>query len=87
MAQPILFSQKCLKKNWIFKQALLLAQQLGFAESDPNLDVEGYDAVNKWAILLAHAYGIIENPNDILFTGIQNIHAGDATVAKEKNHE
>ena len=31
-----------------FKQALLLAQQLGFAESNPALDVEGYDAVNKW---------------------------------------
>src|SRR5215213_2377005 len=42
-----------------FKQALVLAQQLGFAESDPTLDVEGYDAVNKWAVLLAHAYGIV----------------------------
>src|SRR3954468_14354960 len=32
-----------------FKQALILAQQLGFAESNPKLDVEGYDAVNKWS--------------------------------------
>ena len=87
MAQPILFSLKCLKKNWTSNRHLLLAQQLGFAESNPNLDVEGYDAVNKWAILLAHAYGIIEKPNDILFTGIQNINAGDANVAKEKNHQ
>src|SRR6186997_3319362 len=37
-----------------FSEALLLAQQLGFAESDPSLDVEGYDAVNKWTILLTH---------------------------------
>src|SRR5215831_1471326 len=43
-----------------FKQALLLAQQLGFAESDPKLDVEGFDALNKWIFLLTHAYGIIE---------------------------
>ncbi|MGZ2836221.1 hypothetical protein AAER09_09020, partial [Pseudomonas aeruginosa] len=40
-----------------FNDALLLAQQLGFAESNPKLDVEGYDAVNKWTILLNHAYG------------------------------
>jgi homoserine dehydrogenase len=68
-----------------FGQALLLAQQLGFAESDPSLDVEGYDAVNKWSILLNHAYGIVEHPNNILFSGIQNIQLSDAMVAKEKN--
>lgn len=70
-----------------FKEALLLAQQLGFAESNPKLDVEGYDAVNKWTFLLTHAYGIIESPENILFTGIQNINAGDANVAREKNYE
>lgn len=68
-----------------FQSALLLAQQLGFAESNPKLDIEGYDAVNKWTILLNHAYGIVEHPNNILFTGIQNIQLTDAVVAKEKN--
>jgi homoserine dehydrogenase len=67
-----------------FKQALVLAQQLGFAESNPKLDVEGYDAVNKWALLLTHAYGITESPDQILFNGIQNIQAADAGVAKSK---
>ncbi len=70
-----------------FQQALLLAQQLGFAESDPSLDVDGYDAVNKWAFLLTHAYGIIEHPENLLFTGIQNIHATDAKVAAEKGQQ
>ncbi|RYF92919.1 MAG: homoserine dehydrogenase, partial [Chitinophagaceae bacterium] len=70
-----------------FKAALVLAQQLGFAESNPKLDVEGYDAVNKWTFLLTHAYGIVEHPDNIVFTGIQNIQAGDATVAKEKQFE
>ena len=70
-----------------FKQALLQAQQLGFAESNPKLDVEGYDAVNKWTFLLTHAYGIVEKPEAILFNGIQNIHAADAIVAKEKKQE
>lgn len=69
-----------------FNDALLLAQQLGFAESNPKLDVEGFDAVNKWTILLNHAYGIVEHPNNILFTGIQNIQLSDATVASEKHY-
>lgn len=70
-----------------FRQALLLAQQAGFAESDPKLDVEGYDAVNKWTFLLTHAYGITESPENILFNGIQHIHATDATVAAGKKQE
>ena len=65
----------------------MLAQQLGFAESDPSLDVEGIDAVNKWTLLLAHAYGIISDPHKIVFNGIQNIHAGDAEVAAEKHYQ
>jgi len=70
-----------------FQQALLLAQQLGFAESDPSLDVEGYDAANKWTFLLTHAYGIILRTDDLVFNGIQNILAGDAVVAKEKHYD
>ncbi|MDX1936878.1 MAG: homoserine dehydrogenase [Flavihumibacter sp.] len=70
-----------------FKEALLLAQQLGFAESDPKLDVEGFDAVNKWTELLLHAYGIISHPDELVFNGIQNIQLSDAVVAKEKHYE
>lgn len=70
-----------------FSEALLLAQQLGFAESNPKLDVEGYDALNKWTILLNHAYGIVSAPSEILFTGIQNVQGSDAIVAKEKGFD
>ncbi|MES1222712.1 MAG: homoserine dehydrogenase [Bacteroidota bacterium] len=77
---------KMFDENLDFKEALLLAQQLGFAETNPALDVEGYDALNKWTILLTHAYGIVEKPENILFTGIQNIQLSDALVAKEKNY-
>jgi len=70
-----------------YSEALLLAQQLGFAESDPALDVEGYDALNKWVILLNHGYGIVESPENIVFTGIQNINLGDAAVASQKKYE
>jgi len=69
------------------REALLLAQQAGFAESDPTLDIEGYDAVNKWTFLLTHAYGIIESPGNILFNGIQNIQPADVIVAQSKKQE
>lgn len=78
---------KIFEEGLDFKQALLLAQQAGFAESDPKLDIEGFDAVNKWTFLLTHAYGIIENPDAILFNGIQNIHFTDAIVAKARKQE
>lgn len=78
---------KMFEEQLSFSEALLLAQQSGFAESNPVLDVEGYDAVNKWALLLNHAYGIVEHPNKILFTGIQSIHTADAQVAQEKKYE
>jgi homoserine dehydrogenase len=78
---------KMFEEGLDFKQALILAQQLGFAESNPKLDVEGYDAVNKWTFLLTHAYGIIESPENILFSGIQHIQAGDAVVAKARNQQ
>jgi homoserine dehydrogenase len=67
-----------------FDAALKLAQHLGFAESDPTLDVEGFDAVNKWIILLNHAYGIVAAQEEMLFNGIQNIQLSDAQFAREK---
>ncbi|MCX8020894.1 MAG: homoserine dehydrogenase [Chitinophagaceae bacterium] len=70
-----------------FKDALLQAQQLGFAEADPSLDIEGWDALYKWIILLLHAYGIVAKPEDILFTGIHQIHNNDAVVGREKQYE
>jgi homoserine dehydrogenase len=67
-----------------FSEALRQAQEAGFAESDPRLDVEGYDAVNKWTFLLTHAYGIVVPSDRILFNGIQNVQRRDAQVAREK---
>lgn len=69
-----------------FNEALLLAKQLGFAESDPTLDIEGFDAANKLSILLAHSFGIIAKIDQFIFNGITNISLQDATVAKEKKY-
>ncbi len=78
---------KMFDENLGFKEALLLAQQLGFAESNPKLDVEGFDAVNKWTLLLNHAYGIVTSPDKILFNGIQNVTKSDAAVAKSRGQQ
>ncbi len=69
-----------------YKQALAEAQQLGFAESNPALDVEGTDAANKLTILLLHAYGIVANPNYLLRKGITTINKEDSVFADEKGH-
>ncbi|RYD53601.1 MAG: homoserine dehydrogenase [Sphingobacteriales bacterium] len=69
-----------------FEAALKQAQNAGFAESDPSLDVNGIDAVNKLTILLAHAYGIVGSPNDLVHSGIQHLHPQDAVVAREKGY-
>jgi homoserine dehydrogenase len=76
---------KMFEEHLNFKEALLLAQQLGFAESDPTLDIEGFDAANKWVLLLAHSYGIDTTINELLFNGITQITELDAKVAQSKN--
>lgn len=67
-----------------FKEALLQAQQLGFAESNPALDIEGHDAANKLSILLAHAFGSITPPSEIIYSGITAIKESDAALARQK---
>jgi len=67
-----------------YGEALQLAQELGFAESDPTLDVQGTDAANKLTIILNHAYGIISEPDDIMCKGITQLHPADSVYAKEK---
>lgn len=73
---------KIFKEQLSFDKALLLAQQSGFAESNPKLDVGGFDAANKLAILLAHSFGIIAKTDQFIFNGIENITLQDAIVAK-----
>lgn len=76
---------KIFQENMDYSEALKQAQELGFAESDPKLDVEGYDAKFKLTIAAAHAYGLYLNPDKILNIGIANISDNDVLFAKEKN--
>lgn len=70
-----------------YSTALLQAQQLGFAESNPSLDVEGKDALNKLTIVLQHAYGLLTKPADILHLGITQLDSYDVTYANEKGYK
>lgn len=70
-----------------FASALSLAQSEGFAESNPALDIEGKDAVNKLTILLTHAYGVVTPPENIVHTGITQLHEHDSVFAKEKGYK
>lgn len=56
-----------------YAEALQQAQQLGFAEADPTLDVEGVDALHKLCILAAHAYGVLVRPDEVLHFGINTL--------------
>ena len=75
-----------MKEKLTYNEALKQAQELGFAESNPALDVEGIDAVNKLSIVLKHAYGIDALPQTILHKGITQLHEADAKFAQEKGY-
>ncbi len=76
---------KIFNEGLSYNKALKEAQDLGFAETDPILDVGGYDPKYKLAIATAHAYGLFINPDAILNIGIQNLSQHDINYAKEKN--
>lgn len=67
-----------------YESALQQAQQLGFAEADPTLDVSGTDALNKLCILTCHAFGITILPHHIFTAGIQHLNSFDINYARSK---
>jgi homoserine dehydrogenase len=71
-------------ENKDYSEVLKDAQLNGFAESDPWLDVAGFDTKFKTLLLTIHAFGIVLNPDDIFNTGIQNISYEDILYAKQR---
>lgn len=76
---------KVFEERKTYSEALADAQRLGFAESDPTLDVRAYDPKFKLAILIAHAFGQFVNPEQIIHFGIDRISATDLRFAREHN--
>lgn len=75
---------KTFKDNLSYEDALKEAQEKGFAESNPILDTGGFDAKYKLLILLAHSFGYIARPGDLLNIGINNIGGLELKYAREK---
>ncbi|MDX1447188.1 homoserine dehydrogenase [Lishizhenia sp.] len=67
-----------------YDEALQEASDLGYAESDPTLDVDAFDAKFKLCILVKHAFGLTLQPQDVFNYGIRHIKPRDVVYAKEK---
>ena len=66
-----------------FQLALKQAQEKGYAEADPTLDIEGVDAAHKLAVLARFAFGGKVKFSDIHCEGISKIRSEDIAFAEE----
>ncbi|HVV64830.1 MAG TPA: homoserine dehydrogenase [Rhizomicrobium sp.] len=66
-----------------FASALRAAQELGYAEADPALDVGGVDTAHKLAILSSLAFGVTPDLEHMLIEGIEHITPADIRYARE----
>ncbi len=73
---------KIAAEHCTFEVALRQAQEKGFAEADPTLDVDGFDTAHKLAIVNALAYGMNVNLDDIYIEGIRGITPLDIDFAE-----
>jgi homoserine dehydrogenase len=69
-----------------FAPALAQAQQKGYAEADPTLDISGGDSAHKLAILASIAFGCQINLDDIYVEGIQRISKDDVRLGGEMGY-
>ncbi len=73
---------KMIDEGLEFDEVLKDAQQKGYAERNPEADVEGYDACRKIAILSSLAYGQRVDYTDVYTEGISKISSADILYAK-----
>ena len=69
-----------------YDDALAKAQELGFAELDPTLDVDGFDSKYKLTLLIKHAFGTSVNPGNLFNYGIRQVKPQDVSYASEKGY-
>lgn len=75
---------KIFNEGMNYAEALKLAQDLGFAESNPTLDIGGWDSLFKLIIITIHAFGVYVEPEQIFTFGIGNMNEHDIQFAHEK---
>ena len=76
---------KIFNEHMGYDAALKLAQDLGFAESNPTLDIDGWDSLYKLIIITVHAFGVYVAPENILTYGISTMNDADIRFAQEKD--
>ena len=72
-------------KGQPFDQVLKEAQQMGYAETDPTNDIEGYDSACKVAILANSVFGRNVTFDDVKITGITGITEEAIALAASRN--
>ncbi|WP_456272145.1 homoserine dehydrogenase [Bacillus sp. AK031] len=70
-------------ENRSYPEALREAQELGYAESDPEADVEGVDAARKMAILSTLGFSMNVGLNDVSYKGITSVTEEDIDYGKK----
>ena len=78
---------KIFNENSDYQIALKQAQELGFAESDPSSDVDGYDTLYKLIILTVHAFGLFVHPDQVFNFGISNLSQHDIDFANQRGYK
>ena len=67
-----------------YEEALIEAQELGYAETDPSGDVDGWDAAVKVSILAKALFGVDLPIDQVDRTGISGISSEDIQAADKK---
>ncbi len=70
-----------------FAEVLADAQKMGYAETDPSLDVDGIDTAHKLAVLASLAFGRAVNFEAVSVDGIRNVSPMDLEYARELGFE
>ncbi len=78
---------KMKNSNLEFEEALKLAQELGYAEQNPDADILGYDAARKLAILSSLAYHQTIKMKDMKVEGITKVSISDIEWADKMGYE
>jgi homoserine dehydrogenase len=66
-----------------FAEVLAAAQEAGYAETDPSLDIDGFDTAHKASILASLAYGFRVPMGEVLVEGIRGLSGMDVKFAAE----
>ena len=76
---------KMADENLSFENALSLAQEEGFAETDPTFDISGQDAAQKTSILATLSFFQNSSMKNVFFEGIDKISPDDIDYGKQLN--